>query len=257
MADPLSPEELLPGKIVAGDSRRCLRQSAGDLLSKLGSHALVRIKGEDLLTFTQSLGAMLNAGMTLKKSLDVLAADTENPTLRQIMVELDVGLASGTQFSVLLQKYPEVFSKLYISMVIAGETAGNLPKILLRLASYIENSENLKKKVQSAMYYPSAVVIFAVIVVTFIFTFAVPRLTEIYKGLNVELPLATRVIMGIGEVLSSYWFVMFPTVGILIFLFLRFLKTTRGRKMFDTFKLEAPLIGPLSAGWPSPASRAP
>lgn len=118
----------------------------------------LKVSGENLLLFTQELGSMLKAGIALKRSLEVIATDLENPALRQIALELSSGLSSGGTLSELMKQYPNVFSNLYVSMVEAGEAGGKLPALLLRLGDYIENSLNLKKKIQSQLYYPAIVI---------------------------------------------------------------------------------------------------
>jgi type IV pilus assembly protein PilC len=204
-----------------------------------------RIKGEELLLFTQELGAMLDAGIGLVRSLNVIAEDSESPILRQVVLDLAHGLGQGKQLSETLKKYENLFSRLYISMVEAGEASGNLPMILLKLAEHIERAETLKKKVQAALYYPAIVVSFAMCVVVFIFIFGIPVISKIYAGFESSLPIFTVLLIDTGNFLSKNWYFIFPILIVIVLAFLRFLKTDRGAQWFDNFKLVAPIIGPL------------
>jgi type IV pilus assembly protein PilC len=206
---------------------------------------LPRLKGEELLLFTQEMAAMLDSGIPLKKATDIMIADAESPVMRQILIDISSGVSSGTQLSEVLQRYDSVFSKLYVSMVAAGEAGGNLPLILQRLANYIENSETLKQKVKSALYYPVMVVCFAFVMVTFIFIFGIPRLQGIYEGFGSELPLPTQMFLDFTKFLMSAWpFILAILIAAGIFLG-RFLRTRSGQLTLDNLKLNLVLIGPL------------
>lgn len=205
----------------------------------------MRIKGEELLVFTQELGSMLDAGIPLKKALDVMINDFSSPVFRQIGIEMSNGLGAGRTLSEMLEEYPDTFSKLYVSMITAGETSGNLPTILLRLASYIEKTENLKKKVKSALFYPMIVFLFALLIMVGIFTFGIPRIKSIYQGLNVELPFLTQMFISIGDVISGYWYLILLVVIAGGFFSIRFFSTSAGQYALDKFKLNVPVFGVL------------
>ncbi|MCL5037091.1 MAG: type II secretion system F family protein [Chloroflexi bacterium] len=208
-------------------------------------HKNLTVKGEELLVFTQEMAAMLEAGIPLKKALDVMVEDTDSPILRQVLLELSSGVSSGTELSQLMKKYPGIFSKLYVSMVTAGEASGKLATILQRLAVYIENTENLRKKVIAAFYYPGMVLAFAFIVVFLLLVFAVPRFESIYEGLGAQLPLITRIFISLGDFLSHAWYIVVGIVLAAIYLFSRFLKSTPGQYFIDRLKLTTVIIGPI------------
>ena len=163
-----------------------------------------KIKGEELLLFTQELASMLSAGINMRRALDIISADVDNPDLKQIVLELLIGIGEGKPLSELFKKYPDIFSKLYVSMVEAGEASGKLPDILLRLATYIENAENLKKKVQGAFYYPVIVLVLSLFITAFIFIFGIPRIKSIYDQLGGELPIFTRVFIDLSTFISQH-----------------------------------------------------
>lgn len=220
------------------------RTSVNKFLRLLG-FGIPRVKGEDLLIFTQELGAMLNAGIPLKSAMDVLVADVEKSDMRKIVVELSFGLSSGKMLSDVLKEYPETFDKMYVAMVASGETGGKLPSVLLRLASYIENAETLRKRVQGAFYYPGIVLTFACFIMAFIFAFGIPRLASIYSGLGAQLPLPTRIFISIGMFLSHAWPVLLPTLIVVALILLRLSRTPGGQLFVDNMKLNGVIIGPL------------
>jgi len=145
-----------------------------------------RITNEELMVATQQLAVMLHAGLGLRHALTLV--DSENPTLEDILADVSAGINEGKPLSEMLEGHPQVFSRLYCSMVRAGETAGKLPGILMKLAEHLENAENLRRKIKGALVYPTAVIAVSLATGGFIFTFGVQQFKEIYSGLNAELP---------------------------------------------------------------------
>lgn len=206
----------------------------------------VCIKGEELLSFTQELGVLLEAGIPLKKAMDILVADLDRPMWRQIILEISSGLSSGQSLSELLSIYPDVFSRFYISMVKAGETSGNLPDILNRLGAYIEKTELLKQKIKTALYYPVVIVSVACAFLGLIFIFGVPVLSGIYKSLGEgELPVITKIVINIAYYLSHFWFLIILLIPILIILTRYYLRKESAQLALDFLKLNMFILGPL------------
>lgn len=203
------------------------------------------IRKEEILLFTQELGAMLAAGLSIVHALNVIASDIVNLRFRSIVGELANNLSAGRSLSESLQKYESLFSKLYVSMVKAGEASGKLPDILERLGQYIENSETLRRKVQAAFYYPAIVIGFAIVVVTFIFIFGIPQLQKIYAGLDANLPFLTQVLMNMANFVSHYWLIMLAVLILIILILRSYLRTAPGKLLLDHILLHGPLIGPL------------
>jgi len=205
----------------------------------------VSLKGEELLLLTQELASMLDAGITLKKALDIMAMDVESPSFQRVVSDLTSGVSAGETFSELLKKYPDVFSTLYVSMIEAGEKSGNLPLVLFRLADYIEKSENLKRKVHAALYYPTLVVIFSILIVSGIFIFGIPRLKGIYDSFGSQLPLPTRMFMNFSDFMTHYWPLALITVIVIVVLAARYLRSEGGQYLKDRLKMTVPFIGTL------------
>jgi type IV pilus assembly protein PilC len=203
------------------------------------------VKGEELMAFTHQLATMIDAGMPLKKTLDVLASDAESPGMRQILLDISAGIGSGDSLSRLFRKYPRVFSDVYVSMVSAGESTGDLGMILHRLAGYIESSENLKKKLQAALFYPIAVLGFAFCLVTLFLIYGVGALREIYSGFNTELPIVTRAIIYLADLITANWFLIIPVLMVIIYIIYRLSITEKGVFFWDTIKLGIPQLGSL------------
>lgn len=205
----------------------------------------LKIKGEELLLFTQELASMLSAGINIRRGLDIIAADVDNPDLKQIVRELLTGVGEGKPLAELFKKYPDVFSKLYVSMVEAGEASGKLPDILLRLASYIENAENLKKKVQGAFYYPVIVLVLSLFITAFIFIFGIPRIKAIYDQLGGELPIFTKFFIDLSTFVSNNLLFIVPLVIILVIGLTYIAKTEQFKYFMDDLKLKNKLLGPI------------
>jgi len=198
-----------------------------------------------LLLFTQELAAMLNAGISIQRALDIIITDIDNPGLRQIIMEITSSIGEGKEFSETLKDYPQVFSLLYVSMVSAGEKAGQLPDILLRLSGYIESAENLKKKVVGSLYYPLIIFIFSIFITAFIFVFGIPRVKEIYDSMGGVLPLPTLIFIAAGTFLSQNWYYILPLLIVGITALFYWSKTERGKFFQDNFKLNNVLLGPV------------
>ena len=205
----------------------------------------LRVKGEELLLFTQEMAAMLNAGISIYRALDIIGTDAENSAFKELIMEISSSIGEGNSFSESLKEYPHIFSRLYVSMIEAGEKGGELPSILLRLAGYIESSENLKKKVTGALYYPAIILIFSVIITAFIFIFGIPRIKEIYDTLGGTLPLPTVIFISIGNFLSLTWYYILPLLIIIFILTVMWSKTDRGQFFWDNLRLNNGLSGPI------------
>ncbi len=204
-----------------------------------------RISGEELLVFTQELAAMLKASLPLLQAMDVLAQDAQNPRLREVVLEMASGLSAGNTLSELMRRHPNIFSTLYVSLVAAGETAGTLPIVLERLAVYVRRMENLKRKVRAALMYPSVVVAFAVFMLAMMFMFGIPQLEQIYGTIGAQLPLATRLFIGLSHLLLNGAVVWAPLLVGGIVLVLYWKQTDSGQRTVDRILLNLYIVGPL------------
>lgn len=204
-----------------------------------------RVTTGDVIFFTRQLSSMLQSGLTLMDSLRVLEEQTQNPNLKQLIHDITLDVEGGTPFSAALAKYPDIFSNTYISLMKAAESSGLLDKILLRLADDLEKQAKLKATIKSALLYPCIVLIGMVIVMTIMMLFVIPQLATVYEGLGVELPLPTRIVIGISDAFVAFWPFFFGFIGLGVFLFRRWYKQDSGKLIIDDFVLRLPIFGNL------------
>ena len=208
-----SQGEVIRGEVTADDDSAALKAlSDRDLIvtnlrqrKEQGSVFLGnrdRLRSEDLLALTQQLASLSSAGMPLPKALEVIGKDAQDPALKKIIGDLAKGVRAGTPLSEVMSKYPRVFSKLFVSMTRSGESAGNLPLILTRLVSYIQDAAALRGRIVGAITYPAVILVFSVILVMFIFVFAIPQFKEIYDGIGKSLPPVTALFLNMGDVIT-------------------------------------------------------
>ena len=204
-----------------------------------------KVSSEDLMVITYQIATMLRSGLTLSRTLEVVAADTEDENMQIILADISAGISEGKSLSEMLKKYPHIFSTIYISMAEAGESSGNLPEILTKLAQYIENAEDLRRKVKSALYYPVTVVVLASLISLFIFVFGVKQFQDIYSGLGAELPPITQMFINVGDFLYKFWIFIIIAIAVIIFLLRKYFSTENGIQIRDKLLLSLPVISPL------------
>ncbi|MDO8493032.1 MAG: type II secretion system F family protein [bacterium] len=203
---------------------------------------VIVIKLHDKVTFANNLSAMLSAGLSLSKSLDVLYRQTKNLKLKRALKEILKDVNSGLSLSESLAKFPHIFSSVFVAMVAAGEQSGNLPQSLKLLGDQMEKTYALHRKLRGAMAYP-AVIFLAMIIIGFLMlTFVVPNLVSTFREFNIELPLSTRIIIGLSDTLVNYWvYFLVGMIGI-IFGSYKFSRTEIGKHLFDFTILHIPMI---------------
>jgi type IV pilus assembly protein PilC len=200
-----------------------------------------RIKLGDLVIFSRQLATMINAGLPIVRALYVLSEQTENPKLVEVVVAVRKDVEAGSSLSEALEKHPKVFSRLYVEMVKAGEIGGILDGVLLRVADQLEKDQDLRRKVKSAMTYPIVVVILAILATSFMLIFIVPVFAKIYDELGGTLPLPTRIAMGASNIMTSIFGVLvYAGMALGVYLFLRWKRTERGRKVWGRAVLRIP-----------------
>lgn len=207
---------------------------------------LGRVKIGEQIIFTKNLSGMLKAGLSLYRALSVLKKQTKNPTLSNILASLSNDINSGETFSEGLAKFPKVFSKLFVSMVQAGEESGNLSNALTDIGLNLEKSHALTKKVTGALIYPG-VILFAMIVIGILmFAFVVPTLAKTFQELEVTLPLSTRIIIGLGNFFSSNLVLSFVALGLSAAGLWFLLRAKFMAKYIDYMVLRIPVVGTLA-----------
>jgi type IV pilus assembly protein PilC len=200
-----------------------------------------KVKLADIVVFTRQFATMINAGLPIVRALYVLSEQTDNKMLKETIDAVRKDVEAGLALSETLDKHPKVFSRLYIEMVRAGEIGGILDGVLLRIADQLEMDQELRRKVKSAMTYPTVVLILALLAASFMLIFIVPIFAKMFEDLGGTLPLPTRIAMGISDVLTSIFGVfVYAGMGAGVFLFLRWKNTEHGRKVWGRAVLRFP-----------------
>lgn len=196
------------------------------------------------MDFTRQLSTMINSGLTLTNALTILQ-DQARPAMDKMLSVIIRKIEGGATFHSALLTYPNVFSKVYVSLIKSGEAAGKLDRILGELADSLEKQEAFKRKVKGALIYPAIVITGMVIVAFIMMVYVVPKLTEMYEEMEADLPLPTQVLIGISNFLASFWYLVVIAAISLIYGFNRWRRTYLGREAFDSFILKIPIIGKL------------
>lgn len=201
------------------------------------------VKTPDKIMFAKNLSAMLIAGLSLSRSLSVLSRQIKSKKFKLILQSLQDGLNRGQSFSQSLKEFPQVFSTLFVSMVASGEESGNLSGALHIVGEQIEKTYLLQKKIKGAMMYPGIIFCVMIAIAILMFVFVVPKLTETFSEFKVELPLSTRVVIGISETLQNN-FIMVLIVALIAGIGIRYYtKSLQGKKFFHRLFLKIPIIG--------------
>ncbi|MFA5830249.1 MAG: type II secretion system F family protein [Candidatus Paceibacterota bacterium] len=204
-----------------------------------------RVKLHEKIIFTRNLSAMLSSGIALSRALEILEKQTVNLKLKKVINALGAGIESGEAFSASLKKYPEVFSSLFVAMVRAGEESGKLVEALDVVGKQLEQGYTLRKKVKSAMMYPT-IVLFAMIIIGIImFIYVVPTLTSTFKEFNMELPMSTKIIMGISDFLVANTVLALSLIAAAFIAIFLGLRTETGKRISDFVSLHLPIISPI------------
>src|SRR4030065_570371 len=190
-----------------------------------------KVNQRAIAIFTRQLATMIDAGLPLVQSLEILSMQQEQKLFKDIIREIREDVEGGSTFAGALKKHPAAFDDLYTNLVVAGEEGGILDNILLRLAGYIEKAEALKKKVKSAMVYPATIVGVAVIVVMILMIFVIPVFETMFKSAGQTLPLPTLIVLTMSKIIKKYIVVIVPAAILLIFLFRKFYKTEAGKTL--------------------------
>lgn len=209
------------------------------------SNLLYRIKRKEAGIFARQLGTLLGAGIPLNEALSDISEQTENPHLRKIIQEMKQQVIEGKSLSEAIKQHANVFPPVYESMIRVGEATGNYEPTLKRLADLEERNEELKARAITAMIYPMFMLAISIGVVFFLMTSVVPQLSDLFSGFKAELPLITRVVVGLSKAFSSFWYVMILAISGAIYAFVRYRNTKEGRLKTDQLILRIPFFGGL------------
>src|SRR5437867_6514617 len=226
--------------------RNLLVVSIQERIGKKGKTSGGAVALADLVVFTRQLATMIDAGLAMVQCLQALAEQTTNKIMRDVIRDVCTRVEGGDSFSQALVKHPKCFNKLFVSMVDAGEKGGLLAEVLSRLATYLESTARLRKKVKSAMMYPTAVTVIAIGVTIFLLVKVVPVFGEIYSGFGAKLPGPTQFLISISNVLKSYILFILPAMGLAVYGWFFYIKTKPGREFWDRTRIRLPICGPIA-----------
>jgi type IV pilus assembly protein PilC len=200
---------------------------------------------KEIVVFTRQFATMIDAGLPLVQCLEILASQQDNKVFKKALTEIRQSVEGGLTFAAALKQHPKIFSSLYANMVEAGEAGGILDTILNRLATYMEKAMALKKKVKSAMIYPSTIVSVAVVVVIFLLVFVIPTFKAMFEGFGAALPLPTQIVLELSNIVRAYFLIGLGAIAAMIVGTRMWYKTPSGKLAIDTFLLKTPVFGML------------
>ena len=200
-----------------------------------------KVKTADLAQFCRQFSIMLEAGISIAAALDVLKAQTVNPTLKECLNDIYNNIQKGISLSSVMRSFPDIFPPILISMVEAGEVSGQLDKVFIRMADHFEKEYKQKQKLKAAMTYPVIVFVIAVLVVVIIVVKVIPTFGEALAGMNVELPKLTQIMLNVSNFFTRYWYLVLFGLVVLIFGIKMMSKTNRGKKVLDNAILKIPI----------------
>ena len=227
-------------------NRNLLVVSIQEKIGKKGKNMGGKVGLQDLVVFTRQLATMIDAGLAMVQCLQALAEQTPNRVMREVIKDVCTRVEGGDSFSDALKKHPKNFDRLYTCMVAAGERGGLLAEILARLATYLENSARLRKKVKSAMMYPTAVTVIAIGITVFLLIKVVPVFGEIYSGFGAKLPGPTQWLINISDLLRNNIVFLVPILAGLIYGWFAYIKTKSGREFWDRTRIRLPVFGQIA-----------
>jgi len=227
-------------------NRNLLVVSIQEKIGKKGRTSGGKVALADLVVFTRQLATMVDAGLAMVQSLQALADQTTNKVMRDVIRDVCTRVEGGDSFSEALQKHPKAFSRLYTCMVAAGEKVGLLAEILSRLAVYLENAARLRKKVKSAMMYPTVVTIVAILITIFLLIKVVPVFGEIFRSFGAALPAPTQFLIDLSHFVQKFIILILVGGGGGVYGWFHFIKTPVGRTFWDTYRIKLPIFGSIA-----------
>lgn len=227
-------------------NRNLLVLSIQEKIGKKGKTKGGRVALADLVVFTRQLATMIDAGIAIVQALQALGDQSPNKVMRDTIKDVCTRVESGESFSEALQKHPKAFNRLYVSMVSAGEKGGLLAEIMARLATYLENTDRIRKKVKTAMMYPTMVTTVAIGITIFLLVKVIPVFKDIYSGFGAKLPAPTLLLITISDFLRHWLILVLLAAGGAVYGWLHYIKTKKGREFWDAKRIKMPIFGPIA-----------
>jgi type IV pilus assembly protein PilC len=200
----------------------------------------------DKIMFSRHLAVMISSGVPITRALDVLSKQTKNVRFKSAIFQVASDIQKGERISDSLKKHPRIFDSLYISMVQSGDAAGNLTEVLELLADHLKKEHDLRSRVRGALMYPAVIVFAMGGIGALMMTMVVPKIADIFKDLDTELPFLTKVIINLSDFISSYWYLVFGSIPVFLYIFKKALSTNRGKRWVSWFLLRAPILNTLT-----------
>jgi type IV pilus assembly protein PilC len=218
-----------------------LDEKRGALNFKAMMENSTKIRPRDKAVFARQFATMIQSGLAVLRGLHILEEQTENPRFKKIIASVRSDVEAGMSLSDAMERYPAAFDRLYVSMVRSGEISGSLDASLNRLAAQLEKDDSIRRTVKSAMAYPMLIAMFAILVMIGMLLFIIPIFAKMYADLGGQLPMLTRIMMTLSNLLKSYWFILFPGMIGAVWGIRRWKKTDKGQRIWDRVKLKLPM----------------
>ena len=254
-------KDRVTGKIIKGEISADSQRAAGKALIDQGyilqddiyevgqENALARfmnrITTKDKIVFTRQFATLIGAGLPLAQALRTVSEQTENKKMRSVVDDILASVESGSSLKDAFSKFPDVFDKVYLALIAAGEMSGTLDESLRRVATQQEKDAAMMSKIRGALTYPVIVLVVIGLVMTFMMVQVVPQVKQLYKDMHQELPFATQILIGISDFMINFWWLVLVGLGVAGYFFRQYLKTESGIKFSANFKLNVPLFSPL------------
>lgn len=204
-----------------------------------------KVVPKDVVIFTRQFATMIDAGLPLVQALQILGSNHHNKAFKAVLLGVKESVETGGTLGDAMAKFPAAFDELFVNMIRAGENGGILDIILERLSVQMEKTMKLKREVKTAMIYPAVVVSAAIIVTCILLIFVIPTFAEMFNDFGSALPLPTQIVINISNFLVDNWFIIFGSIGTILFLFFRFIKTPRGKEVVHPIALKLPVFGDI------------
>lgn len=226
------------------ESSAKIKKESADKLSL--SSPFRRVRQSEISAMTRQLATLMGAGIPLVSSLELLITQEANPLLKKVLAQIKESVNEGNSLASSLSQHTRYFSPIYINMVKSGEASGSLDLVLERLAEFSENQEALKGKIIAAMVYPTIMMLIGILALLMLVTFVVPRFVAVFDEMEKALPVSTLIVIGASNFLKSYWWLIILFIVLMAVMIKRIKKTDRGRRLWDEFKLNAPVFGKIN-----------